>query len=558
MKFVQGANQVSPPVTGSQADGAPSEAGWFSDIADRVLAAFPDEESYTCAAGISPSGAVHFGNFRDVITSLAVAQELRSRGRQARLLFSWDEYDRFRKVPSGVDPAFSRYIGMPLTAVPDPWGERPSYARRFEQDFEQAMQTLGIELDYRYQTEEYRSGRYDDLIVHALRHRDTIAAILFGFMSDKSKEKRELTFEDYRRSYYPVTVYSRFSGTDKCEILDYDGDSTLTYKCLVTGKTDTIDLRQDRIVKLSWKIDWPMRWCKEQVHFEPGGHDHATPGGSFDVSSRIVREVFDAPAPVFQGYLFIGLQGLTGKMSGSTGQAVSPGTLLRIYEPGMLKWLYLRRAPTHSFNLAFDTEVYRQYDEFDREVAAFDRLPAARRKTLEFSGAAPPSAPPSVPGTAPPIPFRQAVAFGQIVQWERPKLDHLLDRMGVAYDPASLDSRLPRARNWLELYNPDEAIVLLEAPNGAYAAGLDAPARDRVRRLRAFLAEQGHTVAELEECVYGIPRTQGLPEGKELKAAQRRFFKDVYNLLIGRDTGPRLATFLWAIDRNRVLRLLDI
>ena len=41
-----------------------------------------------------------------------------------------------------------------------------------------------------------------------------------------------------------------------------------------------------------------------------------------------------------------------------------------------------------------------------------------------------------------------------------------------------------------------------------------------------------------------------------LKKAQRAFFKDVYNLLIGKDTGPRLGTFLWAVDRKRVASLL--
>ena len=48
----------------------------------------------------------------------------------------------------------------------------------------------------------------------------------------------------------------------------------------------------------------------------------------------------------------------------TVGGAISPAQLLEIYEPTLLKWLYMRRPPTQSFNLAFDTEVYRQYDEF--------------------------------------------------------------------------------------------------------------------------------------------------------------------------------------------------
>lgn len=40
-----------------------------------------------------------------------------------------------------------------------------------------------------------------------------------------------------------------------------------------------------------WKIDWPMRWLYEGVDFEPGGKDHAAPGGSYDTSRVIAKEI---------------------------------------------------------------------------------------------------------------------------------------------------------------------------------------------------------------------------------------------------------------------------
>ena len=103
-----------------------SDGHWSAGVASAILREFPDRAVYTCAAGISPSGVVHFGNFRDVMTSLMVAQALREQGKQTRFVFSWDDFDRFRKVPKGVDPSFERFIGMPLSAVPDPLGELPS------------------------------------------------------------------------------------------------------------------------------------------------------------------------------------------------------------------------------------------------------------------------------------------------------------------------------------------------------------------------------------------------------------------------------------------------
>ena len=41
------------------------------------------------------------------MTPHLVADEIRRRGRAVTHLLSWDDYDRFRKVPAGIDPANS-------------------------------------------------------------------------------------------------------------------------------------------------------------------------------------------------------------------------------------------------------------------------------------------------------------------------------------------------------------------------------------------------------------------------------------------------------------------
>ncbi|MDR3448162.1 MAG: lysine--tRNA ligase [Alphaproteobacteria bacterium] len=524
---------------------------WIGKVTDKVLAEFPDEKLYTCAAGISPSGIVHFGNFRDVMTSLAVMTELQARGKKARLLFSWDDYDRLRKIPANVDQSFIKYIGYPLTSVPDPEGTYESYARRFEVEFEESMKIAGITLDYRYQTKEYTSGRYAEQIAFTLGHREKAADIQLQFKTDKGNAEKGIDPAEYRRTYFPVTVYSRFSGTDKTKVLSYDGGTKLTYHCLVTGKEEQIDFRETPIVKLPWKLDWPMRWGVENVNFEPGGKDHATPGGSYDVSAVVARELFGHKPPVFQGYEFVGIQGMGGKMSGSKGNAVSPATLLEIYEPAMLKWLYMRRSPTQSFNLAFDTEVYRQYDEFDREIAAFQKGEAspAKQKILRYSGVN--------AGEAAPLAFKQAVALGQITQWQAGKLEELAANSGIPCSGPSVAARLPRAQNWLNSYNPDEIIQLRGEANADYAATLDAKRRAHIARLREFLSGAVTSIADMDTVLYAIPKDPALGD-KEIKLAQRGFFKDVYNLLISRDAGPRLSTFLWAIDRATVLNLLAV
>ncbi len=503
---------------------------WVEQTVDKIIETFPDAEVYTFAAGISPSGVVHFGNFRDVMTSVPLIQEFSRRKIPAKLLFSWDDYDRFRKVPEGVPQSFEKYIGMPLSAVPDPRGETESYAKHFQKEFEDAMKVLDIEMEYHYQTQEYKSGRYDELILHAIQHRKEIAKILLSLMSDKGKEMKDIDPEKYIEEFYPLSVYSTFTGKDNTKVLHCDGYN-ITYYCNDTKQQETIDFRETKNVKLQWKIDWPMRWKIEGVVFEPGGHDHASPGGSYDASSKIAQAIFGIQPPVFVGYEFIGVRGLKGKMSGSSGMAISPGQLLNIYQPDLLKWLYLRKNPTQSFQLAFDTEIYRQYDEYDREF---------------------PSQPPA-------IPFRQAVSFGDILQWDTQEVKKLLERVGLDCDQSSIDERLAKAKYWLQKYNPEEMIKIRDTINQEYVSTMDTESIEMVRRLREDISQKVQLdIEELTYTLYEIPKREDITDEKKIKERQKNFYQNLYNLLMSKDRGPRLATFLCALEKEKILKLLEI
>ncbi len=502
---------------------------WASEVAEQIIKANPDKDIYTTAAGISPSGVVHFGNFRDIVTSHLVREALIKKGKNARLIFSWDNFDRFRKVPTGVPESFQEHIGKPLSKIPDPFGELSSYAERFQIPFVDAMGKLGIEIEYRDQTNLYKSGIYDEAIFHTLKERHAIADILLSLMTEKAKGEKGIDVIAYRENYYPISVYSRFTGKDSTKILNFDGNSNITYLCAETGKEDTVDLKEERIAKLAWKPDWAMRWKHEHVHFEPGGHDHASPGGSYDTSSIISKKTFDYVSPIFVEYKFVGIQGLGSKMSGSKGGAVSPLELLDIYEPDLLKWLYFRKSPNQSFELAFNSDIYRQYDEYDMEH------PEANS-----------------------IPFRRAVGFGQLVQWDAKKLQTILEAMELSYSLESIRHRLLLAQNWLNKYNPEEMINLNSEINSEFITTLSDEQKSQVGNLYTQLKNcESSTISELEIITYSIPKSPELSEA-DLKKAQRAFFKTIYNLLIGQDRGPRLGTFLWAADRKRILDLLNI
>ena len=62
---------------------------------------------------------------------------------------------------------------------------------------------------------------------------------------------------------------------------------------------------------------------------------------------------------------------------------------------------------------------------------------------------------------------------------------------------------------------------------------------------------------KLTVLVYDIPKKPNMNE-EEKKNAQRNFFKNVYQMLIGADTGPRLPIFILAIGNKKVEKLLNV
>lgn len=524
---------------------------WWEQVADLIISQYPNKDTYTLSAWISPSGIVHFWNFRDVMTSLSVLESLKQKWKKVRFIFSWDNFDRFRKVPKWVDESFKQYIWMPLTAVPDPLWELNSYAERYQKDFEESMKDLWIDLEFKYQTEEYKNWTYDELIKKAMDKRDEIAKILLWFMSEKAKTEKWIDEQEYIKNFYPITIYSRFTNKDNTKILSIEW-TNITYKCLETWKIDTIDYTKDRLVKLNWKVDWPMRWNYEWVIFEPGWKDHASPWWSYDVSSVISKKIFDNPSPYFVWYEFIWIQWIDWKMSGSAWNALSVKQLLEIYDPLLLKWLYLKKTPSQVFNLAFDSEIYRQYEEFDnfiKKVHKWEDLSEIDIKLSKDLGLD------SIKDYNP-IPFRQLVAFWQIAQWDEKKLKELLNKVWFNYDDNSIKSRLNKGKNWLEKYNKNESISLHEEINTKYIETMDKEQIHNIKLLFEWL-NKNLTLDELNTLIYSIPKKEWLSQ-KENNKLQKTFFVDVYNLLIWKNSGPRLSTFIYMLDRKKVASLLNI
>ena len=568
-----------------------TETDWVSRFADDVIAESERRASgkpVVVASGLSPSGPIHLGNLREVMTPHLVADEVRRRGYEVRHLISWDDYDRFRKVPNGVpgvDASWAEHIGRPLTSVPAPAGSaHPNWAEHFKAAQIASMAELGIEYDGISQTEQYTAGAYREQILHAMRHRGEIDAILDRYRTkDKAKkpvqgqkkvEEAELEAvegsgaadEDDGGSssgYYPYKPYCGGCGKDTTTVTSYDDATTeLTYTCAECGFTETVLLSEFNRGKLVWKVDWPMRWAYEGVIFEPSGVDHSSPGSSFVVGGQIVREIFDGVQPIGPMYAFVGISGMA-KMSSSKGGVPTPADALKIMEAPLLRWLYARRRPNQSFKIAFDQEIQRLYDEWDaleRKVADGSVLPADAAAHSRATG----TAAGELPHTPRPLPYRTLASVVDITAGAEEQTLRILSDLDPEHPLTSLDEarpRLDRAQNWITSQVPAEARTVVRGePDQELLDTLDEQGRESLRLLVEGL-DSHWSLDGLTTLVYGVPKTlAGLaPDAKptaELKVAQRSFFAVLYRLLVGRDTGPRLPTLLLAVGADRVRKLL--
>ncbi|MFP3040608.1 lysine--tRNA ligase [Treponema primitia] len=530
-------------------------AHWADETAAKIIREKGEKEQYTCASGITPSGTVHIGNFREIISVDLVVRSLRDLGKKVRFIYSWDDYDVFRKVPKNMpkQEELEKFLRFPITMVPDPWDRDTSYARHHEVDVETMLPEVGIRPEYLYQAERYRASRYAEGIRKALEHRDTLKTILDKFRDEDHKIQGE---------WWPVSVFCDHCNRDDTDIDGWDGDWGLSYHCNSCGHSDTVDIRKAAGVKLGWRIDWPMRWEHEQVDFEPAGKDHHSQGGSFDTARHVSKEVYNWEAPVTFRYDFIGTKGIPGKMSSSSGVVVDLKDVLRVYTPELTRYLFAGTRPNTEFTISFDLDVIKIYEDYDRleriawkaEEAKDEAAYRKARRIYELSqvdwNPKGPSVPPLMPYQ---IPFRHLCNLIQIADGNIDQAISSLTSSDNGPKPEQLPglkARAERAKYWAENCAPEEFRFRLRAP-GEQATLSDAEAgaiQDLRDKVIAGIAQYADDKS-CAEAIYKVAEDHSL-DGKAL-------FRAAYQALIGKDQGPRLANFLRSINRERLLGILE-
>ena len=490
-------------------DGTEASGHWADRIASRVIAAGP---AAVISTGISPSGEIHIGNMREVLTADAVYRALRDAGATARFNFVADNFDPLRRVyPFLEREKYEPLIGRPLSEIPCPCNDHVSYAEHFLEPFLAALGELRVDVEVERADLMYKSGRMNRWIARALAARERIAAIL-----------TELTGKQVGDDWSPFNPLCPQCGkiTD-ARVTGFDAAAeSVDYAC-GCGAAGTLPMAGGG--KLVWRIDWPARWGMLGVTVEPFGKDHATRGGSYDTGERIAREIFEFEPPFPVPYEWIRLKG-QGDMSSSKGNVLSIGRILDVVPPEALRYLVIRERPART--IAFDpgSPLLHLVDEIDDAAAA-----GRDERALELSRAG---------GFAPVgVPFKHLVVVAQAARFEIDAVMGILARTGYGNaNRVAVAGRLGHVRRWLEAFAPEEIRF-------SVALTLPAAARDLTSEQRAFLRDLAGTLGsemngdDVHKMVYDL--AAGYPQ---VKPAQ--LFQAIYLSLLGKPRGPRAGWFI--------------
>ncbi len=348
--------------------------------------------------GLGASGFPHIGSLGDAARSYAVTLALKSMGVNSELVAYCDDKDGLRKVPAGLPKDLEKYLGFPVSSIPDPFGCHESFGKHMSSLLLESLDKCGIEYRYFSAKEVYEKGLL----------RDEIRTILLNAKKVGEIVKEEVGQERYTEvlPFFPVCEKCGRIYTTKAFKFEPETDKVL-YKC------EGLEIRGKLIQgcghegeanavygegKLTWKGEFAARWKAFDIRFEAYGKDIAD---SVGINDRICREVLCFEPPSHAKYeMFLDKGGK--KISKSAGNVFTPQVWFRYGSPQSLLLLMLKRfvgtrtldvsdIPTYMNELDSLEDVY-----FGKKPAKDERELVKLRGLYEYCWAMKPPAKPSI------------------------------------------------------------------------------------------------------------------------------------------------------------------
>ncbi|MEM7819925.1 MAG: lysine--tRNA ligase [Candidatus Aenigmatarchaeota archaeon] len=509
-------------------------------------------KKFVIKTSASISGVLHIGRLSDTIRCESVTKSLIDSGHKAKLIWVAEDMDPLRKVPKGVPAEYANYIGMPVAEIPDHFGCHNSYAEHNKDAYFQVLDKfVSLKMKKFSMREEYKKGKFRPYIKKLLKHVNTIIEIQ----------------NKYRTNPLP-TGWSPW--TPICEncgkiitprVISFDGN-VVHYKCedykfeTMTAKGCGHEGYNDPLKgegKLMWKSEWASQWARWKVVSEGAGKEYQVPMSAWWVNGEIVEHVLDfpMPVPIFYEHLLIDGE----KMSASKGNVVYPKDWIEVAEPELLKFFYNKRLmKTRSFSWR---ELPNLYDDYDKHALVyFDKLRIDNEREKNHMKRLYEISQIKKPKFFAQIPFSFAAIISQICKPEESiknaikllKFTGHINRLSQK-EKKELQKRLLLAKKWSEKYAPEDIkIKLNEQIPKDFLEKLTINEKNAISMLINELKKE-LSEAELQSKIYDIARANNIEP--------KRFFQIMYQLLLNKDSGPRLGPFIMIIGKDKIIKLLE-
>ncbi len=475
---------------------------WADVIASDLL---KKSKRHTIATGISPSGHIHLGNLREMLTADAIRRALLDAGGEAEIIYIADDFDPLRKRYPFLPEKYEEYVGMPLSLIPDPEGCHECYADHFLQPFLESLDILGIPVKVYRAYKMYKEGMYSESIRLALDKKDEIARII-----------KEVTGREVGEDWYPfMPLCDACNRINTTKVTDFD-EKHIYYKCSCghEGKAG-----YEGGGKLTWRVDWAARWKILGVTCEPFGKDHAAAGGSYDTGKRLAKEIFNYDPPYPVPYEWVHLKGV-GAMKSSKGIVIPVREMIEILPPEIVRYIIIRVKPERHIEFDPGLGLLDVIDEFEDKIKENDRsVQLSIVSKVEYSD----------------VPFRHLIVVGQIANWQLDKVLEILERTGYKIDDktvADVKRRLNYAKKWLEKYAPERLKFQIADEVKSEFTDLELK----------FLKEYAERLSEdmkpedIHNLVYEVSKDVGIKPSKAFQA--------IYKAILNKTYGPRAGYFI--------------
>lgn len=486
------------------------------------------------------SGRVHIGSMRGVAIHGLVAEVLEELGVENEFRYELNDFDPFDSVPGYLnDEEYREHLGKPLYLVPSPVEGFANYAEYYGAEFVEVHTKAGFTPTYyRCYADLYAAGKMDDLIRTAIERKDDIRRIM-----------KEVSGSEKDETWLPVSVVC-----ENCKKMmttrafDWDGE-TVAYVCEKNPDGCVPCGHEGRIApfggnaKFFWKVDWAAKWVALGVDIEGGGKDHSTKGGARDVANHIAREVFGYESPFDIPYEFFLVGGK--KMSSSKGRGSSAHDMAELFTPETLRLALIGKDISQQIDVDPEGDsIPRMYDWYD-DLAEAVRNGVADDFTRLYALA-------QLPENQAEISAPWQLRFSQvsfIVQM--PHLDLVAEAEKVKGSPltdderVALEERARYARFWLETYAPENARYTLQ--DGEITADFTDAQKKAFTALTTFVDEE-RSGEEVHAFLHALK--------SDIPITPKELFGGIYELFLGRSSGPKAGWFLSVLPRDYVLSRL--